>query len=113
MEPKSVNRLSDGLEIIWGNDVSCIYPYKYLRLQCACANCVEELTGKKLLKVSEIQEDIIVVEYLIVGKYALQFLWSDAHETGIYPYNSLLGYALNDEAVICSDRDKLLADLNI
>ena len=48
-----------------------------------------------------------------MGKYALQFLWSDAHETGIYPYNSLLGYALNDEAVVCSDRDKLLADLNI
>ena len=72
-----------------------------------------DLSGKKLLKVSEIQEDIIVVEYLIVGKYALQFLWSDAHETGIYPYNSLLGYALNDEAVICSDKNKLLEDLNI
>ena len=48
-----------------------------------------------------------------MGKYALQFLWSDAHETGIYPYNSLLGYALNDEAVICSDKNKLLEDLNI
>ena len=62
MEPKSVNRLSDGLEIIWDNDVSCVYPYKYLRLQCACALCVEELTGKKLLKVDEVPEDIIIVE---------------------------------------------------
>jgi Protein of unknown function (DUF971). len=72
MEPKRVNRLREGLEIIWGNDVSCIYPYKYLRLQGAGANCVEELTGKKLLKVSEIQEEIMVAEHLIVGKYAWQ-----------------------------------------
>ena len=113
MEPKSVNRLSDGLEIIWENEVSCVYPYKYLRLQCACANCVEELTGRKLINVSEIPDDIIIVEYLIVGKYALQFLWSDGHETGIYPYNSLLSYALNDEVVSCTDKNKLLTDLKI
>ncbi|MBL40879.1 MAG: hypothetical protein CL761_06155 [Chloroflexi bacterium] len=113
MEPKSVNRLSDGLEIIWENEVSCVYPYKYLRLQCACANCVEELTGRKLINVSEIPDDIIIVEYLIVGKYALQFLWSDGHETGIYPYNSLLSYALNDEVVLCTDKNKLLTDLKI
>ena len=111
MEPKSVNRLSDGLEIIWDNDVSCVYPYKYLRLQCACALCVEELTGKKLLKVAEVPDDIIIVEYLIVGKYAIQPLWSDGHESGIYPYNSLLSYALNDDAVICKDKSKLLKDL--
>ena len=111
MEPKTVNRLSDGLEIIWDNNVSCLYPYKYLRLQCACANCVEELTGIKLLKVSEISEDIIIVESLVVGKYALQFLWSDGHETGIYPYNSLLSYALNDETVACKEKEKLLKDI--
>ena len=107
------NRLSDGLEIIWENEVSCVYPYKYLRLQCACANCVEELTGRKLINVSEIPDDIIIVEYLTVGKYALQFLWSDGHETGIYPYNSLLSYALNDEVVLCTDKNKLLTDLKV
>ena len=111
MEPKSVNRLSDVLEIIWSNNVSCLYPYKYLRLQCACANCVEELTGRKLLTVSGISEDIIVVEYLVVGKYALQFLWSAGHETGIYPYNSLLRFALSDETVVCIEKEKLLKDI--
>jgi len=108
MEPKAVNRLSDGLEIIWPEDISCIYPYKYLRLQCACANCVEELTGKKLLKISQVPEDIIIVDYLIVGKYALQPLWSDAHESGIYPYRSLLQYAINDNAVLCENKETLI-----
>lgn len=111
MEPKSVNRLSDGLEIIWPKDISCLYPYKYLRLQCACANCVEELTGKKLLKVTEVPDDIIVVDYLIVGKYALQPLWSDGHESGIYPYNSLLSYAINDETVICDKKTELIDEI--
>ena len=43
------------------------------------------MTGRKLLNVSTIPEDIIVVDYFEVGKYALQFLWSDGHSTGIYP----------------------------
>ncbi len=111
MEPKTVNRLSDGLEIIWREDISCIYPYKYLRLQCACANCVEELTGKKLLNVSEVSEDIIVVDFLIVGKYAIQPLWSDGHESGIYPYNSLLSYAINDVSVICKNKKELVEEI--
>ncbi len=111
MEPKAVNRLSDGLEIIWGNDISCIYPYKYLRLQCACANCVEELTGKKLLNVSGVSDDIIIVDYIIVGKYAIQPLWSDGHESGIYPYNSLLSYAINDDAVKCKNKKELIEEI--
>ena len=28
-------------------------------------------------------------DYLMVGRYAVQFLWSDAHYTGIYPFNVL------------------------
>lgn len=108
MEPQTVNRLSDGLEIYWNDELVCFYPYKYLRLQCACANCVEELTGKKLLNVSEVSDDIIIVDFLIIGKYAIQFLWSDAHDTGIYPYSSLINFALNDEQAKCNNNKKLL-----
>ncbi len=60
------------------------------------------MTGRKLLNVASVPEDIIVVEHITVGKYALQFLWSDGHETGIYPYTMLLNLAENDEAVACS-----------
>ena len=54
-----------------------------------------------LLNVSAVPEDIIAVEYIEVGKYALQFLWTDGHGTGIYPFAMLLRLAENDDAVIC------------
>jgi DUF971 family protein len=38
---------------------------------------------------------------LVVGKYALQFLWTDGHDSGIYPYQMLLRLAANDDAVVC------------
>ena len=37
-----------------------------------------------------ISEDVRAVDQMQVGNYALQFLWSDTHYTGIYPYLFLL-----------------------
>ena len=91
----------DGVHIAWSDGRACLYPYRYLRLQCACAGCVEEMTGRKLLNVRSVPEDVIAVEYLPVGRYALQFLWSDGHSTGIYPFEMLLRLAANDDAVVC------------
>lgn len=91
----------EGVQIKWSDDRTCTFPYRYLRLQCACAACIEEMTGRKLLKVTTIPEDIIAVDYIAVGRYALQFLWSDGHETGIYPFTMLLRLAEHDSAVVC------------
>lgn len=99
---EDVQPTGEALVIRWSDGRSCSYPYRYLRLQCACASCIEEMTGRKLLNVASVPEDIIVVDYITVGKYALQFLWSDGHETGIFPYTMLLKLAENDEAVECS-----------
>jgi DUF971 family protein len=97
----SVDFTGEGVLIGWSDGRSCAYPYRYLRLQCACASCVEEMTGRRLLNVSSVPQDIIAVDYIPVGKYALQFLWSDGHQTGIYPFNMLLKLAANDSAVKC------------
>ena len=59
-----------------------------------------------------IRDSIIIVDYLIIGKYAIQFLWSDAHDTGIYPYLSLINFALNDEQAKCNNINKLLEFAN-
>lgn len=89
-----------GVRIKWTTGEVHTFPYRYLRLQCGCASCVEEMTGRQILNVAEVPDDIIVVDYITVGNYALQFLWSDGHSTGIYPYRMLLRMADEDEAVI-------------
>ena len=101
--PDRIEMTGVGVQIAWDNDRTCTYPYRYLRLQCACAACVEEMTGRALLNVSAVPDDILAADYLVGGKYALQFLWTDGHDTGIYPYQMLLRLAENDDAVICED----------
>jgi DUF971 family protein len=33
--------------------------------------------------------DVYAMEYQTIGRYAVQFLWSDGHYTGLYPYDGL------------------------
>ncbi len=93
---------AESIAVTWTGGRVCRYPYRYLRLQCGCAACVNEMTGRRVLVAANVPEDIIAVEYLPVGKYAVQFLWSDGHSTGIYPFDLLLKLAEHDAAVKCS-----------
>ena len=36
-----------------------------------------------------VPEDVRAVDHMTVGNYGMQFLWSDAHYTGIYTYQFL------------------------
>ena len=99
--PKQIKLVREGVRVSWTDGRTCTYPYRYLRLQCACAACVEEMTGRRLLNISAVPDDVIAVEYIEVGRYALQFLWTDGHDTGIYPFAMLLRLAAADDAVIC------------
>ena len=91
----------EGVRIEWTDGRKCLYPYRYLRLQCACAQCVEEMTGRHILNVQSVPDDIIAIDWIQVGRYALQFLFTDGHQTGIYPFEMLLRLADNDETVQC------------
>ena len=37
----------------------------------------------------EVSDDIQPLDVQLVGRYALQFSWSDGHDTGIYPFEVL------------------------
>lgn len=85
------------LGIVWKDGHKSVYPPLYLRENCRCAVCVEELTGRKLLDASTIPEDIRPLKISYVGRYAIHIQWSDGHSTGIYSFDLLRKLCLCEE----------------
>ena len=86
---ESVDLNSDRISVKWGDGHCSLYENKYLRINCGCAECVEEWSQRKLLDPVTVPSNICAEDYLMIGRYAVQFLWSDAHYTGIYPLQLL------------------------
>ncbi len=80
---------ASSLRIRWQDDHESLYPVRLLRLACRCAHCVEEFTGRPLLDESQVPEDVRPIRITPVGRYALQFSWSDGHDSGIYTFENL------------------------
>lgn len=55
-----------------------------LRIQCPCALCVDENTGRKLINKNLISHNITIINVKAVGNYGLKLTFSDGHGTGIY-----------------------------
>lgn len=89
IQPKNVNILPDGIHIQWDDGKECAYNHRDLRGECPCAHCVHEMTGKRMVGRDQVPATVEALDWMQVGHYALQFLWSDAHQTGIYPYTLL------------------------
>lgn len=77
------------LGITWHDDHQSRLPVRLLRLKCPCARCVDEMTGKVILKDEHVPKDVRPIKIEPVGHYALRILWSDGHDTGIYTFEVL------------------------
>ncbi|MBM3944867.1 MAG: DUF971 domain-containing protein [SAR202 cluster bacterium] len=89
VKPTKVELRDGGVHVEWNDGHVSDYPAKHLRVNCACAECIEEWTRRKLLDPASVAADIRAEDYMMIGKYAVQFLWSDGHFTGIYPFDHL------------------------
>jgi len=90
IEPVKISEESESeLLISWSDDSDSIYNARSLRLLCPCAGCIDEWTGEKRLDESKISENITFENISVVGRYALNFEFSDGHDTGIFSFDLL------------------------
>src|SRR3981081_4012069 len=100
IEPREISQESNTqLRITWADDRVCDYNAAALRRVCPCAQCVNEWTGQRTLKPERISDELEINDLTIVGRYALNFRWSDGHETGIYSFQYLRDLCESREAL--------------
>ena len=92
--PLSVHTSEDKTAIRWNDGHASVFGNKRLREACPCAACKGErgILGKTyaLPSIANVPDNVRVVGYSIVGRYAISFNWSDGHSAGIYSYDYLL-----------------------
>jgi DUF971 family protein len=89
-EPTQIVEESDkALTINWSDGAETRYSAAQLRRNCPCAGCIDEWTGKKVLRDESIPDDIAFDHISIVGRYALNFHFTDGHDTGIFSFDFL------------------------
>lgn len=90
IEPSRIVEESDSeLAIEWSDGTETKYNAAELRRACPCAGCIDEWTGRKTLDDRSVSDDLSFKHISIVGRYALNFHFSDGHETGIFSFNYL------------------------
>jgi DUF971 family protein len=94
----TVTREKREMRIHWQDGHESAYSFDLLRKECPCALCNDQrrkppappslnltvLSGP-VMRAGEIQ----VTEVKPIGRYAVNFVWSDGHDSGIYSYSFL------------------------
>jgi len=99
--PTEIKKTGDReLTVTWDNGHVSVFPIRYLRLECMCAGCVSEMTGQRILDPRTVPEDVTITQAHHVGRYGIQFMFSDEHGDGIYTWDRLAGLCPCEE---CSE----------
>ena len=92
----TVSREKREVRVRWQDGHESVYGFDLLRKECPCAICNDQRSrpaaagGLALLTGPVVKTgDIQVTEVKPVGRYAINFVWSDGHDSGIYSYNFL------------------------
>lgn len=87
IEPTQIIEESESsISVVWSDGAETRYSAPQLRRSCPCASCVDEWTGKKTLDDRNIPDTVTISSTSIVGRYALNFHFSDGHDTGIFSF---------------------------
>ena len=87
---EDVRRVGDHeLLFLWNNGERSLWAFKALRFHFPCAGCIDEHTGARMIRPEAIPDTVQILDWKWVGNYAIQFRWSDGHQTGIYSFDYL------------------------
>ena len=88
--PKGIEKIDDDrLRIVWEDGHESLFTFQYLRQNCPCAACRDEVSGERLFDPETVPPDTKSSRAEPVGNYALAFGFSDGHGTGIYSFETL------------------------
>lgn len=87
IEPARIIEENDAeVTIEWSDGAETHYSAPQLRRSCPCAGCIDEWTGQKRLDEKSVGDDLAFKHISIVGRYALNFHFTDGHDTGIFSF---------------------------
>jgi DUF971 family protein len=96
----AVSREKRQVRIRWRDGHDSVYTFDLLRAECPCALCNDRRNtqsasaspGLAVLSGPVIRPgEIQATAAKPVGRYAINFVWSDGHDSGIYSYTYLRG----------------------
>ena len=93
LELTDIRQISDTvIVILWSDGHESLYFADHLRKNCPCAACEKRPsdTSEGLFKIyGQNMSNVKFTGWVQMGRYAVEFHFSDGHNTGIYPYNLL------------------------
>ena len=93
-QPLAVERRdSRTLGIVWADGARQSFDVRDLRLGCPCAECVDEMNGRRRLDPATVPLNIEPTRVWAVGNYAIGVAFTDGHSTGIYSFERLRAMA--------------------
>jgi DUF971 family protein len=82
----SVQNENARVVVKWGDGHTSVYPVKRLRGYCPCALCQgHDVGGLKFIE----NNVSAIFDVELVGRYAINFKFADAHNTGIFRWEML------------------------
>lgn len=96
-EPPQIETTESHIHLTWPDGKTDTVGNRTLRLACACALCVDEMSHKPILDEASIPQDIHAESTEVIGNYALGIKWSDGHSTGFFPFKRIRELAAKEQ----------------
>lgn len=87
---KKIEQKDDHTFVIeWSDGIVGEYRLSDIQKSCPCANCVDEVTGKRRRDPASIDPDVRATQIASVGRYAVRIAFTSGCSTGIYHFDTL------------------------